>query len=58
LAHDLLQLLLLLFESVLLLVIALVARVVPIVVVVLVRGVKLLPLGQSTMKWVVSPHSK
>jgi hypothetical protein len=58
LGHDLLELLLLLFEAVLLLVITLVARVVPVVVVVLVRGVKLLPLGQSAMKWVVSPHSK
>jgi hypothetical protein len=42
---------------VLLLIITLVV-VIPLDVVVLVGGVKLLPLGQSVMKWVVSPHSK
>jgi hypothetical protein len=56
--HHLLKLLLLVSETVLLLVLTLVARVIMIVVVILVGGVELLPLGQSAMKWVVSPHSK
>jgi hypothetical protein len=43
--HHLLELLLLVPEAVLLLALALVAGVVPVVVVVLVRGVELLPLG-------------
>jgi hypothetical protein len=43
--HDLLKLLLLVLEAVLLLVIAHVARILPVVVVVLVEGVELLPLG-------------
>jgi hypothetical protein len=44
LRHHLLELLLLIPEAVLLLALTLVARVIPVVVVVLVRGVKLLPL--------------
>jgi hypothetical protein len=58
--HHLLELLLLLLvpKAVLLLVVALVAGVIPVVVVVLVGGVELLPLGQSAMKWVASPHLK
>jgi hypothetical protein len=58
--HHLLELLLLLLvpEAVLLLALTLVTGVVPVVVVVLVRGVELLLLGQSGMKWVVSPHLK
>jgi hypothetical protein len=57
--HHLLELLLLLVpETVLLLVIAL-AVVVRLGVVVLVGGgLEILPLGQSAMKWVVSPHLK
>jgi uncharacterized membrane protein YoaK (UPF0700 family) len=43
--HHLLQLLLLVPEAVLLLALALVVGVIPVVVVVLVRGVELLPLG-------------
>jgi hypothetical protein len=59
LGHHLLKLLLFLVpEAVLLLALALVAGVIPVVVVVLIGGVELLPLGQSAMKWVVSPHSK
>jgi hypothetical protein len=45
-------------EAVLLLALTLVTGVIPVIVVVLVGGVKLLSLGQSAMKWVVSPHSK
>jgi hypothetical protein len=44
--HHLLELFLLVPEAVLLLALALIARVIPVVVVVLVRGVKLLPLGE------------
>jgi hypothetical protein len=53
-----LELLLLVSEAVLLLIVALVAGAVPVGVVVLIGGVELLTLGQSVMKWVVSPHSK
>jgi predicted RND superfamily exporter protein len=57
--HHLLELLLLVVpEAVLLFTIALVTGVIPVVVVVLIRGVELLLLGESVMKWVVSPHSK
>jgi hypothetical protein len=58
--RHLLELLLLLLvsEVVLLLALALVAGVVPVVVLVLVGGSNFFLLGQSTMKWVVSPHSK
>jgi hypothetical protein len=59
LGHDLLELLVLLIpEVVLLLIVTFVAGVILVLVLVLVRGVELLLLllGQSVMKWMVSPH--
>jgi hypothetical protein len=57
--HHLLKLLLVVVsEPVLLLVIVLAVVVPPGVVVLVGGGVELLSLGQSTIKWVVSPHSK
>jgi hypothetical protein len=59
LGHHLLELLLLLVpEAVLLLSLALVAGVILVVVVVLLEESNFFLLGQSEMKWVVSPHSK
>jgi hypothetical protein len=57
--HHLLELLLLLVpEVVLLLALTLVPGVVPVVVVYLLEESNFFLLGQSVMKWVVSPHSK
>jgi hypothetical protein len=56
--HHLLKLLLLVPEPILLLALALVAGVIPVVVVVLLGGVELLSLGAVSLEVVVSPHSK